>query len=97
MDAGLKQLIHDRLDAEGADAAWVYQVLAACEGRDALDQQLGGAKPAQALDTALHRDASGGAARSVSPVDHRRRLPGYRPTHHADPQARSRTHARRRA
>ena len=45
MDAVLKQLIHDRLDAEGADAAWVYQVLAACEGRDALDQQLGGAKP----------------------------------------------------
>ena len=45
MDAVLKQLIHDRLDAGGADAAWVYQVLAACEGRDALDQQLGGAKP----------------------------------------------------
>ena len=40
-------MIHDRLDAEGADAAWVYQVLAACEGRDALNQQLGGAKPAQ--------------------------------------------------
>jgi hypothetical protein len=46
MEAALKQLIHNRLDAAGANAAWVYYVLAACEGRDALDQQLGGAKPA---------------------------------------------------
>jgi hypothetical protein len=46
MEATLKQLIHNRLDAEGADAAWRVSLLAACEVRDALDQQLGGAKPA---------------------------------------------------
>ena len=44
MEAVLKQLIHDPLDAESADAAWVYLVSAACEGRDALDHQLGGTK-----------------------------------------------------
>jgi DNA repair exonuclease SbcCD ATPase subunit len=45
MDGALKQLILDRLDAEAADASWIYHVMAACEGRDALEKALGGTSP----------------------------------------------------
>jgi DNA repair exonuclease SbcCD ATPase subunit len=49
MDATLKQLIVERLDSERTDARWVWYVLAACEGRDELQRQLGGAgRPATA-------------------------------------------------
>lgn len=43
MDAVLKQLVLERLDAdEDADGAWVWLVLAACEGREDLEKTLGG-------------------------------------------------------
>ena len=70
MDRALKQLIHARLDAEGADAPWVYQVMAACEGRAALDQQLGGAgqtpRPTPATTTTATVEPPGAYLRSIA-------------------------------
>ena len=43
MEATLKQLIIARLDAVAGDVKWVWYILAACEGRDDLEKQLGGA------------------------------------------------------
>ena len=43
MEATLKQLIITRLDAVAGDVKWVWYILAACEGRDDLEKQLGGA------------------------------------------------------
>lgn len=40
MDVALKQLILNRLDAEDTDEPWLWHVMAACEGRQILDQAL---------------------------------------------------------
>lgn len=71
MDAALKQLILTRLDAEDTDDPWLWHVLAACEGRVALDQSLGGAssRPTRARGTATAEataEPPGAYLRSIS-------------------------------